>query len=157
MSVLVVVRHLENPMADCGLNEPLICDRKSKEGASVTQQSFAKDADINNIMSRYAKTGVLVNPLDPDSDRSPMFMDVSGIGDFQQVQDRVQAIGAAFMTLPAAVRARFHNAPAEAIDFIADARNLKESVELGLLPRELLPKEEGAPAKPEPTPPAAAS
>lgn len=137
---LIVVRSTSNPMADCGLSEPLVCDRKSKEGASVTQQQFAKDADINNIMARYEKTGVLVNPLDPDSQRVPLYMDVSGIGDFQTVQDKIHAANAAFLTLPPAVRARFDNEAANAVEFMMKPENVEEAVKLGLLPKEMSPE-----------------
>ena len=36
---------------------------------TMTHQSFAKDADMNNIMAKYAVTGVLVDPLNVDSGR----------------------------------------------------------------------------------------
>lgn len=144
MDIFVLVKSAINPMADCGFAEKLICDRKSKEGASVTQQSFSKDADINTIMSKYEKTGVLVNPLDPDSHRQPLFMDVSGIGDFQSVQDRIQAANAAFLTLPPAVRARFDNQAANAVEFMMDPKNVEDAVDLGLLPKESSPKYQAA-------------
>lgn len=138
---LVVKISTDSPMSDRGLSIPIVCDKSTIEGSSVTQQQYSKDADINNIMARYRKTGVLINPLDPDSNRVPLFMDVSGIGDFQAVQTRLNSINEAFMTLSPDVRAKFDNTPAKAIDFMTDPKNLKESVDLGLLPKELLPKE----------------
>jgi len=103
---------------------------------SRTHQSFAKDADINNIMSRYKKTGVLVDPRLISSDRVPRFGDFSDIPDYATMVSRVQQAEKDFMTLPASVRAKFDNDVANALNFISDRANVKESVALGLLPKD---------------------
>lgn len=104
--------------------------------ASRTHQSFAKDANINNIMSRYKKTGVLVDPRLISSSRVPRFGDFSDIPDYSVMVQRVQQAERDFLTLPAAVRARFENDVSKALDFVADRANVKESVSLGLLPKD---------------------
>jgi len=108
----------------------------SPDSRSRTHQSFAKDADINNIMSRYKKTGVLVDPRLISSSRVPRFGDFSDIPDYATVVSRVQQAEKDFMTLPASVRAKFDNDVANALNFISDRANVKESVALGLLPKD---------------------
>lgn len=137
-------------MIERGIVKKLICDETTIEGASKTHQSFSKDADINYIMSRYAKTGVLVDPLRVDLGRQPRFGDFSDIGDFTSVVNRITAAQNDFMTLPAATRAKFKNDVALCLEFVADPKNLVEAVGLGLLPKELLPK----PPQPGEVPPA---
>lgn len=137
-------------MFERGVSKPIIFDPNNPLYASKTHQSFAKDADINNIMSRYAKTGVLVDPLKVDLGRQPHFGDFSDIADFNTLVNRVQQAQDDFMTLPALVRRRFNNNVQECIEFIADPANLKEAVAMKLLPDSMLPKE------PEVVPPAQA-
>jgi len=122
---------------------------------SRTHQSFAKDADINNIMNRYKKTGVLGDPS-ISSQRVSRFGDFSDIADYPTIVARIQQAQDDFMTLPSEVRAKFGNLVENALDFIADPANADEAVALGLLPKEVLPVvnavKEGA-AKNEPPKP----
>ena len=55
---------------------------------SMTQQQFKDEADVNYIMARYQKTGVLVDPL-TQATRKPMFDDFSELGDFRDHQQAV--------------------------------------------------------------------
>ena len=48
--------------------------------------------------------------------------------------DMVLAADDAFMALPANVRERFNNDPAELVDFISDVANRSEAIDLGLIP-----------------------
>lgn len=109
----------------------------------LTKQSFARETDINEIMKKYTKTGL----LDPSqlATRQAQFADVSEIGDFQQCQEIVQNAQKAFMTLPAELRSRFDNEPAKLLDFCANDENKEEAIKLGIISK---------PSKttPEPTP-----
>lgn len=106
----------------------------SEESRSMCHQSFAKDADINNIMKKYEVTGVLVDPRFVNENRAPRFGDYSDIPDFAVIQQRVIDARADFMTLPADVRARFQNDVGEALEFVADPANLEEAVKLHMIP-----------------------
>jgi len=55
------------------------------------------------------------------------------MGDFQSVALRVRADEDAFAALPAKIRARFSNRPAELVAFVSDSANYDEAVELGLI------------------------
>jgi len=130
----------------------LICDRSAlgtrgvdegmswpvdKNGRVITpcHQSFAKDADINNIMAKYAVSGVLVDPLNVDSGRKPRFGDFSDLVDYPTMVSRINQAQADFMTLPSDVRAKFSNYVEECLNFIAEPSNVREAVKLGLLPK----------------------
>lgn len=114
---------------------------------SLTQQHFAKEADINEIMRRFGVTDGSIPPaaIDPK-----FFGDFTDVPDFRQALDNTREAAERFNALPAELRARFHNDPVELWQFVTDPRNADQSVELGLLKREAKP----APAiPPAPAPP----
>lgn len=100
---------------------------------SKTQQSFAKDADLNEIVRRY---GIGVGDEMPIAPVDPSFYgEVSAVNDLRTVLDvRRQAV-AAFNALPPKLRERFHNDPAKLHEFVTNPDNLEESFNLGLLKR----------------------
>lgn len=108
---------------------------------SMTQQQFKDEADINNIMARYQKTGVLVDPL-TQTTRKPMFDDFSELGDFRDHQQAVIDAQEMFMQLPSRLRARFQNDPAELLQWLSNPANKEEAMELGLMtkPPEMTPE-----------------
>ena len=108
---------------------------------SMTQQQFKDEADINNIMARYQKTGVLVDPLTQVT-RKPMFDDFSELGDFRDHQQAVIDAQEMFMQLPSRLRARFGNDPAELLQWLSNSANKDEAIELGLMskPSEMTPE-----------------
>lgn len=117
--------------------------------APKTKQEFAKEADANVIMARAKRTG-LVPMVQPGS-----FADVSEVGDFREMLDAVTQAQASFMALDPKIRARFHNDPAELLDFVADVENRDEAIKLGLIAKPL-PADGGAPKGPQAVPPGAA-
>lgn len=98
------------------------------EDASLTQQHFKDETDINNILRQFNITGLL-----PDQPLSPRYGDFTGIGDYHGALNAVIAAEDQFMALPATLRARFENDPAQLIDFLADENNRSEAEKLGLL------------------------
>ncbi|QXP08361.1 MAG: internal scaffolding protein [Arizlama microvirus] len=125
-------------MRERGICEPLVFDPKDKASMSMTRQSFAKEADINTIMGRYAVSGVLVDPLNVDSSRVARFGDFSDITDYSHLVGRIQQAQADFMTLPSVVRAKFDNDVEKALEFITVPENVFEAVKLGLVPETML-------------------
>lgn len=102
-----------------------------------TQQSKKKECDINRIVAKYKKSGVLG---DPAHTRQPVFADCTLIGDYHAMQNVVKTADRHFMSLPPALRARFNNDPARAYDFVSKPENKEEAVKLGLLPETVLDK-----------------
>ena len=96
---------------------------------SRTKQAFAKEADINNIMRQYIKTGLM-----PEGTAKPSYGDFSDGSDFRSVCDRILIAEAEFGRLDADIRKKFNNNPADLLDFLANPANEAEGIELGLIP-----------------------
>lgn len=101
------------------------------EGESLTQQHFQDECDINFIISRYKKTGYLVDPLLQPS-AVPSYADFSELPSYLDAQITIAKANEAFEALPALVRKRFNNNPAEFVDFCSDEENKEEMYKLGL-------------------------
>ena len=101
---------------------------------SLTQQHFAKDADLNVIVKRYGITDGAALPAvyDPSIDSS-YFGDFTNTTDLRDALDQMRIAGERFMALPAEIRTRFGNDPATFIDWINDPSNLDDAVDLKLL------------------------
>lgn len=123
--------------------------RSTGSGISLTEQSHVASCDINTIMSRYEKQGVV--PSGPDG--QPFFGDFSNVPDFHTAQNALIQAENSFNQLPAKLRKRFDNDPGELLKFLADKNNRKEAIELGLIIEAPAPVQDG----PAPTaaPPAA--
>jgi phage internal scaffolding protein len=99
----------------------------SCDDESLTQQQFKEDSDINTIVNRFMKSGVLPTPVN-----MPQYMDYEGVFDYQSAMNAVRAADEQFMRMDAKVRARFNNSPQEFLSFFADPANTEEAVRLGL-------------------------
>jgi len=100
-------------------------------GGSKTVQSAAPDTDINLIMERYHKTGVLGTP-NPKGARRPIFGDFTST-DFLQMKNAIMDIGEQFMKLKPKIRQRFQNDPLQLVRFVEDPSNMDEAIKLGLV------------------------
>ena len=92
-----------------------------------TKQSFKDECDINTILSRFQRTGL----LEFVNERHAQYGDVSSI-DFQDSLNTVIEAQAMFDDLPAAWRKRFNNDPAQLLDFVQDPGNREEAIKLGI-------------------------
>lgn len=97
-------------------------------GDSRTRQEFADECDINNIMRRYEKAGVVTH----FSPRQPKYMDLSNLPDFQNSMNMMIEAKASFMSLPARVRKEFDNDPAKFVEFASNSENIDKLREWGL-------------------------
>lgn len=98
------------------------------EDPSLTQQSFAEEADINTIVRRFKLTGQL-----PSNVRAPEFGEFTESRDFHELMNFVVKANESFEAMPAEVRYRFHNDPAEFVDFCSDLTKRDEAAKLGLV------------------------
>lgn len=98
------------------------------EDASLAQQHFKEECDINTILEKFNITGIL-----PEQPLSPRYGDFTGIGDYHTAMNRVFAAHEEFEALPAKIRARFSNDPAQLIEFLENSENRSEAEELGLI------------------------
>ena len=94
---------------------------------SLAQQQFKEDSDINTIVNRFMKSGVLPTPVN-----MPQYIDYEGVFDYQTAMNSVRAADEQFMRMDSKVRARFNNSPQEFLAFFADPANADEAIRLGL-------------------------
>jgi phage internal scaffolding protein len=98
------------------------------EDVTLTQQQFGAECNINNIMEKFGLTGLL-----PQTPLTPTYGDFSGVYDYHTAANAIIAAQEQFDALPANLRSRFDNDPANLIDFIADESNRSEAEKLGLV------------------------
>src|ERR1041384_3813072 len=80
---------------------------------SLARQSEADQADINKILARFAKSGIV-----PMQELPGEYVDVSEVGDYREAVERVARMDAYFSQLPAEVRLKFENDPAALLDAV---------------------------------------
>ncbi len=95
---------------------------------TLTKQSFQDDCDINKIMARHRKTGVIehVNP------RMPRYGDFSAVTDFHAAMEQVNAAEEEFARLPSAVRSLCENDPELLLRALTDEKQTAALAAAGL-------------------------
>ena len=109
---------------------------------SMTQQQFARECDINNIVKSPA-----YQPVDPSR---LLYADVSEVLEYDKALNIVLKAQDSFSGLPAVVRKRFDNDPSKMIDFLQDANNQQEAISLGLIQNPSAPSSEPEKLTPSP-------
>jgi len=103
----------------------------------MTQQHGKEEADINTIVNRFLKTGLL-----PQVPLPPSYQNFGDVFDFQSAMDTIKQANDSFLALPANVRARFQNDPAifvAYVDHCLETGDLKPLEEMHLaVPRRRL-------------------
>lgn len=108
---------------------------------SLTEQEHAEEADINYIAERFMRTGQMPQVLN-----LPTAGDFEGIFDFQTAMNTIAQAREEFMSLPAKVRTRFSNDPAQLLEFVNNKDNYDEAVKLGFIPKKEKPADPPGPA-----------
>ena len=107
------------------------------EEPTLAQQHFKDECDINQILEKFNVTGVV-----PTNVRQPINQDFIETMDYQTSLNAIMEAEAAFMEMPAKVRAEFENDPGKFIQFFEREENRERAVALGLI--------KGAPEAPKP-------
>lgn len=89
------------------------------EEDSLTLQSEYPQTTIDYYLKRYSATGLLGDPARAEAGQ---YIDVSEIGDFQEMQNKVLAVRNAFMELPAEERRQYGDDPALWVEAMASAQ-----------------------------------
>ncbi|AXL14451.1 internal scaffolding protein [Microviridae sp.] len=135
-------RHPRNPV------ELLEYDEKTEKmvpAKSMTDQSFKKETDINLIIKKQ------INVPTPEN---VIFADTTIMSDFQQQSDMIANVHEQFDRLPADLRYKFQNDPANLLEYMGNPENIDESIKLGLRPSAGAPPiEDEKPRNPRPTRP----
>ena len=96
---------------------------------SRTKQSFRDETDVNLILRKYEKTGLIdhVNRYQGD------YTDLTEVQDYHTSMNQIIAAREAFQSLPSGIRNRFANDPAQFLEFAGNPENQKEMVKMGLM------------------------
>jgi len=94
---------------------------------SMTEQSHKEECDINNIVAKYQKTGV----IDHRSKYEPQYGFATS-ADLQTALNTIKTADNMFNDLPSSIRDRFNNSPGAFLDFVQDKDNHQEMFEMGL-------------------------
>lgn len=92
-----------------------------------TQQHFREECDINNILDRYAQTGIV-----PER-HGAFYGDFSEGLEYREALDRLNSTQAEFDALPARTRDFFGNNPAKFLDFVSNPENKPYFATIGLI------------------------
>lgn len=96
---------------------------------SLTHQSMADECDINRIMAKFQKTGI----LDHRNSFEGQYGDFTNAPeDYHSSMNAVLSAETMFKSLPSSVRKKFQNDPGQFIDFVGDPANKKEMISMGL-------------------------
>jgi len=118
------------PVIDCALAVRLEIEAGvEKPQEARTKPEFLPETDINLIMARYKKTGIL-----PESALSAAarYGDFSQIPSFAEIQQKLIAANELFLALPATVRRQFDNDPGEFIAASQTPEGQDLMIKLGL-------------------------
>ncbi len=114
-------------------------------GVTKVEQCHRDSCNINSIMSRYHKTGLL-----PGRGAPGFYGDFTNVLSYQDSCDKIMESNVRFMSLPAEVRKEFDNSPAKLLAFLENDDNRDKAIELGILSK---PEPSVDPdPKPEPEP-----
>jgi hypothetical protein len=99
----------------------------------MAQQQYRTDVDINELVKRFGLTGDL-----PISRQLAEYGDFSEVTDFHTAMNQLRRGEEAFLELPVLVREKFGHDMAKFYDWLSTSDNIKEAVDLGLLPESAL-------------------
>lgn len=108
--------------------QPGAIDKDTGLPAYFTEQSHKDATDINKIIAKFDKTGLITHV----SKFEAHFGDLQAI-DFKEAQDLVNNSMKMFNELPSKIRDRFENSPENLLAFMADPLNRDEAIELGII------------------------
>lgn len=94
---------------------------------TMTQQHSKDEVDINKIMARYIKTGV----IDHVQKYQPQYTENNEV-DYHESMNVIRKADEMFLELPSSVRKTFHNDPAKFLEFVNDENNIDKLSEMGL-------------------------
>lgn len=94
---------------------------------TMTKQALKDDADVNNIIRKYEKTGILQNANNFEA----QYGDFDST-DFNEAMNIVAEATSLFEQVPSDIRAKFKNDPGAFIDYATDPVNNEQMVKWGL-------------------------
>jgi len=103
-------------------------DEEGNPANGRTEQCHKKDCDINNILRKYDKTGLITHV----NTSKAHYGDYTEVNEYQNSLNMVIQAQDMFSELPAEIRKKFANDPGNFFEFVTNPDNLDEMVKLGL-------------------------
>lgn len=100
----------------------------------MTEQHHKASCDVNNILAKYRKTGLLEHA----NQYQGQYGDFTSVEDYHTSINAVMRANAMFEALPSNIRTRFSNDPAEFLGFVQNDANRQEAIDLGLIPKSVV-------------------
>jgi phage internal scaffolding protein len=91
------------------------------EDRGRTHQEHKQECDINHILEKYARTGLVTHV----SKYEPQYGDVTSM-EYQDMQNKIADVNSMFADLPAKERQRFNNDPSQFLAFVSDLKNVDD-------------------------------
>ena len=103
---------------------------KNKDGSIkyFTEQHHKDTCDINKVIQKYDKTGVITHVQKIEA----KFGNLTG-DNLKDMMDQVHNAVDMFNQLPSEIRTRFDNHPAELVRFMENPENRAEAIKLGII------------------------
>ena len=98
------------------------------EGESMTQQHFAEESEINNILRSHDRNGVIEHIHRGNA----IYADFSGITDLSDALHQIKEAQQEFLNVPSEIREKFQNDAGQFFKFASDENNLDELRKMGL-------------------------
>lgn len=99
---------------------------------SLTKKADQARSNINNIMSKYHKTGLV-----PQVQAKPIYTDLPPADNYHAAMNMVVETNQLFDSLPASIRSDFKNDPRKFLEFASNPENLEIMADMGLVDRPL--------------------
>ena len=118
-------------------------------GESMTQEQFAEESEINNIIRSHDRNGV----IEHINRGNAIYADFSGITDFSDALEQIKEAQTEFQNVPWEIREKFQNDAGQFFKFASNPDNIQELREMGLAnPKqsEAMPSEPAIPQAVEP-------
>lgn len=126
------------------------CNIDFKDCEPITEQSHKKACDINHILSRYRKTGIIEHTARHKGE----YGDMPSVT-YHEAMNLVIKAQNSFMELPAEIRKKFDNNAESFLRFVENPDNQEEMRQMGLMEVTHADPPVDPPAHSEPAPAAA--
>ena len=101
------------------------------EGPTMAQQHFADECDINKIMAKYQRDGLVTHVAKYQG----KYDDYTVMPDFQTALNTMKDAEEMFLSIPSEIRREFDNDPGKFVEFATDPENIDKLREMGLAPK----------------------
>lgn len=124
-------------------DKPSVYGTVNREPEVCAKQSFRDECNVNKIIDRYTKTGVLTHVKQLQSVYGEFNTD-----SLQEAFAKVEAANNMFMQLPSALRKLCEHDPVKVMEFVQNPDNYDKLVEMGLAEQRAKPAKQTSEANP---------